>query len=81
MSPSVVVCSKGFVLCLTLYSDLCVIIHWNAVKQCFTVEPFIFIFYKFVILENLSILNLAFLGVEGFSDLSTITLRTHAYTH
>ena len=44
-------------------------IHWNTVEQYFTVVLFVFKFYtrfytQFVILENLSILDLALSGVK-----------------
>ena len=38
-------------------------IHWKAVEQYFTV--LLFDFTQFVILENLSVLDLALSGVEG----------------
>ena len=43
-------------------------IHWKAVEQYFTVV-LIFNFTKFVILENLSILDLALRGVKGLKNL------------
>ena len=46
-------------------------IHWKAVEQHFTVVLF-FNFTQFVILENLSILDLALLGVKGYKRYQTI---------
>ena len=40
-------------------------IHWETVEQYFTVALFVF---QFVILGDLSILELALLGVEGFDS-------------
>ena len=40
-------------------------IHWKDVEQYFTVVLFIFQFSQFVILENLSILDLTLSGVKG----------------
>ena len=47
-------------------------IHWKAVEQYFTVELFVFFnFSQFVILEILSISDLAPLGVKGLSTEGT----------
>ena len=40
-------------------------------EQYFTVELFVFNFTQFVILENLSILDLALLGVKGLKRLKS----------
>ena len=42
-------------------------IHWKAVEQYFTVV--LFVFTQFVILDNLSIYDLALSGVKGLIDL------------
>ena len=47
-------------------------IRWKTVEQYFTVVPFVLFFFifnftQFVILENLSILDLAFSGGKGLS--------------
>ena len=41
-------------------------IHWKAVEQYFTAV--LFFFPKFVILENLSVLDLALSGVKGLCE-------------
>ena len=43
-------------------------IHWKAVGQCLTVMLFLLKVTQFVILENLSILDLALPGVKGFKN-------------
>ena len=49
---------------LILWTEpLSVTIHWKAVEQHFTVVLFIFIFTQIVILQNLSIFDLALSGV------------------
>ena len=42
-------------------------IHWKAVEQYFTVVLSVFKFTQFVILENLSVMDLALSGVTGIS--------------
>ena len=41
-------------------------IHWKALEQYFTV--LLFVFTQFVILENLSVLDLALSGMKGLSE-------------
>ena len=51
---------KAFILWKDPYS---VTIHWKAIGQYFTIIFFIFQISQFAVLEHLSILDLAFLGL------------------
>ena len=42
-------------------------IHWTAVEQYFTVVLFVFNFTQFVMLENLSIMDLPLSEVKGLT--------------
>ena len=45
------------------------IIRWKAVEQYCTVVLFVFNFTPFVILENVSVLDLALSGVKGLKQI------------
>ena len=49
--------------------------HWKAVEQNFTVVLFFFLFYPVVILENLSLLDLALSRVKGLKVLNIKALK------
>ena len=61
---------QSFLIFDSMDRTLSVTIRWTAVKQCFTVVLF-FVFTQFVILENVSILDLALSGVKGLSLFNT----------
>ena len=48
--------------------------HWKAVEQCFTVVMFVFQnFTQFVLVENVSILDLTLSGVKELTNQSELS--------